>query len=59
MIGEINVRIRHALEAVADSAMSEDRLARLRCMDEAVDDIEVILSDFSTHQTRGKIARSV
>lgn len=46
LIGEINLRIREALVVVASSAMSEDRWARIRGIDEATARIDVILSDF-------------
>lgn len=47
MVSELNWRVRQALELVATSAMSEDRQARLRGIDEAAERIDSILSDFS------------
>lgn len=46
LIAELNLRVREALEAFATSAMSEDRAARLRGIDEATDRIESVLSEF-------------
>jgi hypothetical protein len=46
LIGELNRRIRESLGVVTSSAMSEDREARLRGIDEAIDRIDDILCDF-------------
>ncbi len=45
LIRQLNLRIREALEAVATSAMSEERIARLQGIDEATDRIDELLSD--------------
>ena len=47
MIEELNLRVREALEMMANSAMSEDRSARLRGIDEANERMDNILSDIS------------
>ena len=46
LIGELNQRVRESLAAVTNSAMSDDRDARLRGIDEAIDHIDEILCDF-------------
>ena len=46
LIAELNSRIREAFGVVAASALSDDRLARLRGIDEATDRIDTILSEF-------------
>ena len=46
LIGEMNLRIRKALGVLANSALSEDRFARLSGIDEATDLIDDILSEF-------------
>jgi hypothetical protein len=46
LIGDLNERIRQAMVAVAASALSDDRTARLRGIDEATDRIDSILTDF-------------
>ena len=46
MIGQLNLRIRESLVAVTGSALSDDPGARLRGIDEAIDRIDDILSDF-------------
>jgi hypothetical protein len=46
LIAELNSRIREAFGVVAASALSDDRLARLRGIDEATDHIDSILSEF-------------
>ena len=48
LIGELNLRIRESLGVVTSSAMSDDRVARLRGIDEAIDRIDDILCDFQT-----------
>jgi hypothetical protein len=48
MIGQLNLRIRESLVAVTGSALSDDPGARLRGIDEAMDRIDDILSDFRT-----------
>jgi hypothetical protein len=48
MIGQLNLRIRESLVAVTGSALSDDPGARLRGIDEAIDRIDDILSDFRT-----------
>jgi hypothetical protein len=48
MIGQLNLRIRESLVAVTGSALSDDPGARLRGIDEAMDRIDAILSDFRT-----------
>jgi hypothetical protein len=48
MIGQLNLRIRESLVAVTGSALSDDPGARLRGIDEAMDRIDEILSDFRT-----------
>jgi hypothetical protein len=53
MVYELNQRIREALVVIAGSAMSEDRMARLRGIDQAADQIDDILSDFVTKQKIG------
>ena len=56
LIGELNSRIRGAFGVVAASALSDDRLARLRGIDEATDRIDTILSEFLVsreHRVRG------
>jgi hypothetical protein len=45
LIRELNRRIREALEVVATSALSEERMARLQGIDEATDRIDDILTD--------------
>ena len=45
LIRELNHRIREALGAVATSALSEERMARLQGIDEATDRIDDILTD--------------
>jgi hypothetical protein len=45
LIRELNRRIREALEVVATSALSEERIGRLRGIDEATDRIDDILTD--------------
>jgi hypothetical protein len=46
LISELNSRIREAFGVVAASALSDDRFARLRGIDEATDHIDSILSEF-------------
>jgi hypothetical protein len=46
LIAELNWRVREAFGVVAASALSDDRLARLRGIDEATDRIDTILSEF-------------
>ncbi len=46
MIGKLNLRIRESLGAVTSSVLSDDRMARLRGIDEAIDRIDDILCDF-------------
>jgi len=46
LIADLNSRIREAFAYLAASALSEDRWARLRGIDEATDRIDGILSDF-------------
>jgi hypothetical protein len=46
LIGQLNSRIRESLGGVTSSAMSEDREERLRGIDEAIDRIDDILTDF-------------
>ena len=46
LILELNSRIREAFGVVAASALSDDRFARLRAIDEATDHIDSILSEF-------------
>jgi hypothetical protein len=50
LIKELNQRIREVIGLMANSAMSEDRCARLRGIDDATDRIDDILSDFTPHQ---------
>jgi len=45
LIRVLNSRVREALGAVATSALSEERMARLRGIDEATDRIDDILND--------------
>jgi hypothetical protein len=49
LIRELNRRIREALGAVATSALSEERMARLQGIDEATDRIDDILTDLVSH----------
>jgi len=49
LIRELNRRIREALEAVATSALSEERMARLRGIDEATDRIDDVLTTLVSH----------
>ena len=49
LIRELNRRIREALGAVAASALSEERMARLQGIDEATDRIDDILTDLVSH----------
>ena len=58
MIGQLNLRIRESLVAVTGSALSEDPGARLRGIDEAMDRIDDILSDFRTGITEPLRAES-
>ena len=46
LIAELNWRVREAFGVVAASALSDDRWARLRGIDEATDRIDIILSEF-------------
>ncbi len=46
LIGDLNERIRRALGVFAASALSDDRAARLRGIDEATEQIDSILTDF-------------
>jgi hypothetical protein len=46
LIGDLNERIRQAMVAFAASALSDDRAARLRGIDQATDHIDGILTDF-------------
>ena len=46
LIADLNWRVREAFRVVAASALSDDRLARLRGIDEATDSIDTILSEF-------------
>jgi hypothetical protein len=46
LIAELNWRVREAFGVVAASALSDDRWARLRGIDEATDRIDTILSEF-------------
>lgn len=46
LISDLNSRVREAFSFLAASALSEDRWARLRGIDEATDRIDLILSDF-------------
>ena len=46
MIGQLNLRIRESLMAVTGSALSDDPGKRLRGIDEAINRIDDILSDF-------------
>jgi hypothetical protein len=46
LIAELNWRVREAFGVVAASALSDDRRARLRGIDEATDRIDIILSEF-------------
>jgi hypothetical protein len=46
LIADLNWRIREAFGLVAASALSDDRFARLRGIDEATDSIDTILSEF-------------
>jgi hypothetical protein len=54
LIGDLNCRIRGALEAVAQSPMSEDRVARLESLDEATNRIDTILCDFIARPASGR-----
>lgn len=47
MIGQLNWRVRQTLMRMASSALSEDRHARLRGIDEATERIDALLSDLS------------
>jgi hypothetical protein len=58
MIGQLNLRIRESLVAVTGSALSDDPGARLRGIDEAMDRIDDILSDFQTGITEPLRAKS-
>lgn len=58
LIGDLNERIRQALVSFAASALSDDRTARLRGIDEATDRIDGILADFLT-LTNGKAKQQV
>lgn len=49
LIRELNRRTREALSAVATSALSEERMARLQGIDEATDRIDDILTDLVSH----------
>jgi hypothetical protein len=49
LIRDLNRRIREALVAVATSALSEERMARLQGIDEATDRIDDILTDLVSH----------
>ena len=49
LIRELNRRIREALGAVATSALSEERMARLQGIDEATDRIDDMLTDLVSH----------
>jgi hypothetical protein len=53
LIGELNLRIRESLGVVTSSAMSDDRVARLRGIDEAIDRIDDILCDFQADERGG------
>ena len=57
LIAELNSRIREAFGVVAASALSDDRLARLRGIDEATDRIDNILSEFLVSRER-RVRRS-
>jgi hypothetical protein len=46
LIGELNARIRRAFGELAAAALSEDRLFRLRGIDEATEHIDLILLEF-------------
>jgi hypothetical protein len=46
LIADLNWRVREAFGVVAASALSDDRFARLRGIDEATDSIDTILSEF-------------
>jgi hypothetical protein len=50
LIGELNLRIRESLGEVTSSALSDDRGARLRGIDEAIDRIDDILCDFQSEE---------
>lgn len=58
MIGQLNLRIRESLVAVTGSALSDDPGARLRGIDEAMDRIDDILSDFRAGITEPLGAKS-
>jgi hypothetical protein len=58
MIGQLNLRIRESLVAVTSSALSDDPGARLRGIDEAIDRIDDILSDFRGGNTKPLGAKS-
>ena len=59
LIGELNLRIRDAIELFATSAISDDPFARLEGIDEATGRIDRILSDFMTEQKTGVAPGSV
>jgi hypothetical protein len=61
LIRELNLRIREALEVVATSALSEERIARLQGIDEATDRIDELLSDLISRPkaSRTTPARSI
>ena len=59
LIGEFNERIQEAMEEMAVSAMSDDRIARLRGLDDATVRIDDILSDFLTKSNSNGTARSL
>jgi hypothetical protein len=47
LIAELNANIRRAFGEFAASAMSEDRMTRLKSIDEAAERIDAILSEFN------------
>jgi hypothetical protein len=53
LIGEMNARIRESLGVVTSAALSEDRMERLRGIDQAMDRIDEILCDFRTETKAG------
>jgi CheY-like chemotaxis protein len=53
LIRELNLRIRGAMEQFSASAISDDRAARLRGIDQATDQIDSVLADFMMEQKDG------
>ena len=53
LVRELNLCVRDALGTAAISAMSEDRFARLKGIDEATDRIDCLLSEFCSRLEAG------